>query len=1015
MSLPSTTSPPKATANSTQSDIGFLQHELTPESKIKALLAKIDEDTDSDGGRLSQDFLKGEKVQHPERNVSSPISVVDRQYRRNSNETDDDGSDEAPIVPRGRLAARLHGRNVTIGSLPNSRIGESPGNTYEKLKNQPLQNTDQEDLIMEEPMADLSDVENIVHSQLPRSRKNLSEVSSPVLFFKSKSDTASQSPRNSALFEESDSDLPAEPQINKRLQTLLTRKKEELKAKEATELKRKAERRAQDGVEATNLDAKRSRRDSFSSSSSRDDSDDRAADKKLTQQSRPTRKASKRALEEMSRETQRMSRNMQLAHQAKTKKKITKESFLGRFNLGATKLEDTSLPSNPSSSTIRSSEAPSDVDMQGNDSPPTSPAPSNDTIHKFHEPDEPEIALEDVQRVLPSGLFLLSKSPRELAELSAEPAESNNETSGIKLTHHSRAKSSNPSVIARLSKTALRPDPIDFDSGSDLEIVPDRRHKESKLGVFDRLPTNKAQEKRSLQTLRVLACMNSPGQKTTSSRPSMTMFDMQKSLQMRARKQAAAERAEKIQDLKDRGVIIQTAEERQKDQAEVEDLVDKARKEAMAIMQKEKQIAKSKKILHHEKDITDGSSDEDEDYQANDADQSDLELSGSEEEDSSEKEHVDDGSESESESELMDDEADGGVEILTKRPDLDNLIEAEASEDGNEAASHQDEDNSHDECLEITNSRKSRVQRIVLDEDTSEDEEALVLQSPAPVTNAIQSPPIAGIPFANIIPMGMTQAFAATIAETQTQEASRADREQDSLDLMGSVPEPDFPLHDLDAREVVLDSQMDREQDDVDKNGNDTTMEIDIHLPQSPTMGNVLNGLQELPPTLTQFSEIPDPTQDVGFALNSPVPNRFVSVPPSTVDTVLLSRNPNTPTVKRKSRLRRGTELSNAIIDIKEDSQPVSGTTGSAITADAFDVLKKAAREKTRPTEVFDKKKSEAKEMVEEQAQESEDEYAGLGGASDDESAGEEDEEVRKMIDEEDVDVDERKLAAFHA
>lgn len=1012
MSLPSTTSPPKATANSTQSDVGFSQHELTPESKIKALLAKIDEDTDSDGGHLSQDFFEGEQVQHPERNSSSPASVVDRQYHRNSNETDDDDSDEAPIVPRGRLAARLHGHNVPLGSLPNSRVGESPSKTYEKLKNQPLQNIDQEDLIMEEPIAVLSDGENIVHSRLPRSRKNLSKVSSPVLFFKSQSDTASQSPRNSALLEESDSDLPAEPQINKRLQTLLTRKKEELRSKEATELKRKAERRAQDGVEATSLDAKRSRRNSFSSSFSRDDSDDRAADKKLTQQSRPTRKASKRALEEMSRETQRMSRNMQLAHQAKTKKKITKESFLGRFNFGATKLEEASLPSNPSSSTIRSSEAHSDVDMQGNDSPPTSPAPSNDTILKFHEPDEPEIALEDVQRVLPSGLFLLSKSPRELAELSAEPAESNNETSGVKLTYHSQARLANPSVIARLPKTALRLDPIDFDSESDLEIVPDRRHKESKLGAFDRLPTNKAQEKRSLQTLRVLACMNSPGQKTTSSRPSMNMFDMQKSLQMRARKQAAAERAEKIQDLKDRGVIIQTAEERQKDQAEVEDLVDKARKEAMAIMQKEKQIAKSKKILHNEKDITDGSSDEDEDYQANDADQSDLELSGSEEEDSSEKEHEDDRSESESE--LMDDEAEGGVEILNKRPDLDNLIEAEASEDRNEAASHKDEDNSRDECLQITNSRKSRVKRIVIDEDTSEDEEALVLQSPAPVTNAIQSPPIAGIPFANIIPMGMTQAFAATIAETQTQEASRADREQDSLDLVGSIPEPDFPLHDLNAQEVVLDSQMDPEQD-VDRDGKDTTMEIDIHLPQSQTMGNVLNGLQELPPTLTQFSEIPDPTQDVGFTLISPVQNRFVSVPPSTVDTVLLSRNSDTPTVKKKSRLRRGMELSNAIIDIKEDSQPVSGTAGSAITADAFDVLKKAAREKTRPTEIFDKKKSEAKEMVEEQAQESEDEYAGLGGASDDESAGEEDEEVRKMIDEEDVDVDERKLAAFHA
>jgi hypothetical protein len=42
----------------------------------------------------------------------------------------------------------------------------------------------------------------------------------------------------------------------------------------------------------------------------------------LSQKARQPRKASKKALEEMSRETQRMSRNMQLAHQAQTKKKM---------------------------------------------------------------------------------------------------------------------------------------------------------------------------------------------------------------------------------------------------------------------------------------------------------------------------------------------------------------------------------------------------------------------------------------------------------------------------------------------------------------------------------------------------------------------------------------------------------------------------------------------------------------------------------------------------------------------
>ena len=73
------------------------------------------------------------------------------------------------------------------------------------------------------------------------------------------------------------------------------------------------------------------------------------------------------------------------------------------------------------------------------------------------------------------------------------------------------------------------------------------------------------------------------------------------------------------------------------------------------------------------------------------------------------------------------------------------------------------------------------------------------------------------------------------------------------------------------------------------------------------------------------------------------------------------------------------------------------------------------ARKDTSAAEMFDKKKSEAKTMVEEQAQESEDEYAGLGGASDDESGGEEDDYSKEIIDQGEVNVNERQLAALYA
>jgi mediator of replication checkpoint protein 1 len=80
---------------------------------------------------------------------------------------------------------------------------------------------------------------------------------------------------------------------------------------------------------------------------------------------------------------------------------------------------------------------------------------------------------------------------------------------------------------------------------------------------------------------------------------------------------------------------------------------------------------------------------------------------------------------------------------------------------------------------------------------------------------------------------------------------------------------------------------------------------------------------------------------------------------------------------------------------------------------DAFLKMQNAAK-KAKATEDFNKKNSMAREAVMEQAEESDDEYAGLGGASDDEE-GEEDEDLKEMIDHSDVKVDERQIAAFYA
>jgi mediator of replication checkpoint protein 1 len=155
----------------------------------------------------------------------------------------------------------------------------------------------------------------------------------------------------------------------------------------------------------------------------------------------------------------------------------------------------------------------------------------------------------------------------------------------------------------------------------------------------------------------------------------------------------------------------------------------------------------------------------------------------------------------------------------------------------------------------------------------------------------------------------------------------------------------------------------------------------------------------------------------------TPIRGRFVDAPPSTVDTVILKATDmpetmdETPIVKKKGKLRRRAPVA-AFSDEEGAGEPDEANIEEdefEINESVFDVMRQASKKKVVVDE-FDKKKSKAKEMVNEQAEESEDEYAGLGGASDDESGGEVDEFVKEMIDDEGgKDVDESKLAAFFA
>ena len=206
------------------------------------------------------------------------------------------------------------------------------------------------------------------------------------------------------------------------------------------------------------------------------------------------------------------------------------------------------------------------------------------------------------------------------------------------------------------------------------------------------------------------------------------------------------------------------------------------------------------------------------------------------------------------------------------------------------------------------------------------------------------------------------------------------------------------------------------------------------HVPESQPMDSMTQGTQlnfsqsevhEFDSLVqdSQLSPFPEATQDVGFQNITPIRGRFVDAPPSTIDSVILKATDmpetmeETPIVKKKGKLRRRAQVA-AFSDEEEAGEHAEANIEEdefEINESVFDVMRKASKKKVVVDE-FDKKKSKAKEMVNEQAEESEDEYAGLGGASDDESGGEPDEFVKEMIDDEGgKDVDESKLAAFFA
>lgn len=979
-----------ASVSPSDSSYGASPKELTPRSKVKALLATIDNES------VSGDCLGGHRhdciTTSPDltQQLSRKGDAMTRGPSTKIFASEGDDSDDIPATPRGTLIAHLNSSRDIQMRLGSSGVDSSDGKLHKIQQSVASKSGDscprfipneREEPYLRSPIQSRppqSALTASLSSAKPSDSRKTELTDSAV---KGQSTAVAMLPGK--LSEDgSDSDLPTEPHISTKLQHLVERKREILRAKERAEAQRKKTKQPSDLLPEA----------------SASDSADETGTITLTQQSRLTRKASKKVIEEMNRETQRISRNMQLAHQAKTKKKMTKESFFTRFSFRKSSPSHACSTQGISSSTIESSTPASDIERTHRETPPTSPegqtgAPrESPELPGFVKGQDRVLTPADDELILPAGFCIVEQPLTRQNNHAREALNPNPRVCNPKSPHL-------PSR-AHLLESALRFVTSGFESDSELEIIPIKKPKQSKVDVFDRLPPHTIKEDRPLQNLRALAHMRSPSKRNRGSKSCMTMSDLQASLQIRARRQAAEQRADKIQELTDRGIIIQTAEERQRDQVQLEDLFEKARMEAADITRKEKVATRNQKLANGELCKFDSSSDEDEDYEGDDADESDLDLSGSDE--------APDEEEKSNDAEAVLD-----IAMQTNAP---LLIDAEASESTaaeeeieertkNERESGRGDSEELEDHLAILPRRKRRTTRVICEDD--EGCEVDEFEPPPALGHGFETSEIPFIPglSSNGLSMGMTQAFAATMADpyvnTQTHEKVNSDEFQDSLAFLEPTPKSGFQVENLEeSQPIIPDSQTNSTPRDVEYGIDESLQpEIEIHFSQDILMA-------------TQDSVIPDPSQDAGFSKASPIHNRFVSIPPSTADTVILTGvTRNSPIMKKRGRLRRRLVVS----DNSSDMNGKISLRNNIAGPDAFDVMTEAARKPTTLADAFDKNKSEARGIVDDQALESEDEYAGIGGVSDDGNGEEENEEDKKMLDEGEVEVDEGKIAAYYA
>ncbi|OQO02130.1 hypothetical protein B0A48_11682 [Cryoendolithus antarcticus] len=956
---------------------------LSPRTKIAKMLADIDDaPTPSPPARHAP--LPNTKVASPfldesdgdDGDVSSqPIArTTDAGYAKASSDIDEDADDDLVRRPAGR-AARSMLQNATSPST--SQVRPALDSDHDGSD---------EDLYSATP---------VKSSGLKRKRDlNVASTRPLTLSPAAHGNSLFVSPAKSLLSNQDDAedDLPANPLAltsKQRLAQLVAQKREERLALEAAKAAH-----AEDSNQIVSAHASLDLPDEIFEAEENVAANPEV-DRILSDAARPTRKASKRALLEMERETQRMSRQQALAHQMKVKKKFSTTELFAKFNFRQTPV--------PSPQPRDSSSAPN--------SDPIDPSPARSLRRELRStpPSSPPTPFDKQKMLVDSGALakmvpirqdtldsmvaddeelpdideLLRSSQRPLDVVSA-PTEHVHEEAG--------------SNLARWGKKSVSRRVEPNDHNDDLEILqPMPRH----LQVFDRVQPAKKAGSHS-NAIHILKHLSHIGQndarpnKPGSVKPSVHPQVLEARLRKRAREQAHEAQLERLQELRAKGIIVQNAEERERESESFENLLEKARQEAEDLRKSEKAARKEA----GEEVAMDASDDESED--------GDYAMSGSEDEG----EGVgNDGNE------LVDDAADESTE---------DEGDAEGDEDDAEVASEGPHDDvAKDPSLPVANSqlqrpatqtdslemnplpvRKSRKSRAILEDDEDEDGPTVA----APREDAYEDP-FAAFGFGGAgAPkiMSPTQAFNATM-QTPTQE----DSQMDGFDMLGriapmstmSMP-PTFQSFDADA---TADESQTQRPTDVETQ--EVQLNWETQLPETPVPGLTRqhSGLVE---TLGW-----EPTQDAGMVSPCSAVRRGQLQRELTLDSVLEEDNETQPTVQLRvsespmpsAAHKRGrlTKRKPVVADDSDEDVPQPNK------KDAFREMK---RRRIETLGAADRAEAELelKRMMEDQAEESEDEYAGLGGDDTDMIAPETAEDAA-MIDSSHVEVDERAIAAHFA